>query len=180
MNTTILDLSKLMPPPAEPLDIPSPDDWKRCERELTKLPNDYKEFIRTYGTGCVDDFLYICNPIAPNESLNIISLAAHVLEALEEIACESPDHFSMPRFPTPGGFLPFGGTDNGDNLFWVTEGEPDQWTVAVMGPRAPECFYHNAGMLDFLVAIIRRDVNCDVFRSSFPEPPPLTFAPIRE
>ncbi|WP_197534769.1 SMI1/KNR4 family protein [Symmachiella dynata] len=170
-----------MPPPVIPLEIPSDDDWKRCKRDLTNLPDDYKDFLMQYGSGVVDDFLRVFNPAAENEHLNLISQAKIILSALEESSRNFPDMFSMPSYPATNGFLPFASTDNGDNIFWVVNGQnPNLWTIAVMGPRSPEVFRHESGFVEFLVAMIRSDIRCKIFPSDFPDAPPISFVATRE
>jgi hypothetical protein len=39
------------------------------------------------------------------------------------------DNIPFADFPTHGGLLPFGGTDNGDIVSWITGGAPDEWDV---------------------------------------------------
>lgn len=36
------------------------------------LPLDYKKFINKYGTGSINDFIWILNPFSENENLNLI------------------------------------------------------------------------------------------------------------
>lgn len=40
-----------------------------------------------------------------------------------------PEKCPYPFYPEPGGLLPWAGTDNGDRVCWLTEGQPDGWTV---------------------------------------------------
>lgn len=35
----------------------------------------------------------------------------------------------VPLWPEPGGFLPFGDSIDGDQLGWLTCGEPDEWPL---------------------------------------------------
>ncbi len=176
MMTNLGRLFEVMPPPEEPLEVPTLGDWERCECEISPLPLDYRAFISAYGTGTVDDFLWVFNPASGNEFLNLVSQRRAILSALAITARQSPARFSMPRFPEPGGFLPFAGTDNGDSLFWVTAGEPDAWTVAVMGPRAPDVYRYEGGLVAFLVAIIAEGFDCGGFPDDFPSGRKVDFA----
>lgn len=169
------ELDLLMPAPAEPLEVPTFEDWQRCERELTAVPDDYRSFVEAYGTGVIDDFIWLVNPISANKYLNLVSQSRIILDALEETSTKFPGMYPMPRFPDPGGLLPFAGTDNGDSLFWVTNGKPNSWTVAVMGPRSPECYCYDCGMLEFVLALLRTELNCAAFPSDVPGTPPLLF-----
>lgn len=165
-----------MPVPAVPLEIPSDEDWKQCERILTALPDDYKAFLASYGTGVVDDFLWVFNPASKNTHLNLNAQIELILSALSQSERAFPEVFSMPRFPAANGFLPVAGTDNGDSLFWVVDGpKPNNWTIAVMGPRSPKVFSHNSGFVAFLRGLIRGDVHCDIFPSDFLRSPTVSF-----
>lgn len=168
-------LKRLINVPTNPLEVPTLDDWRDYERDLTVLPSDYKEFISLYGTGLVDQFLAVYNPASRNDYLNLLWQREAALSVLSEKVLRSPDMYPMTCFPEPEGFLPFAGTDNGDTLYWVTRGKPADWTVAVMGPRNPKVFRYEGGMVDFLIAILRREVHCSVFPSGFPDPPPVSF-----
>ena len=172
---TFQKLTELTPPPEAALEVPSIEQWQDVERRLGSLPSDYRRFIETYGTGLLDEFVWIFSPCAANEYVNLESQAKVILDGLAQSAAEFPDVFGMPRHPDPGGFLPFGSTDNGDNLFWVTKGNPDDWTVAVMGPRSPDCFYHDGGMVDFLTKLLGREFQCSIFPDDFPADAPLEF-----
>lgn len=49
------------------------------------LPDDYKDFLREYGSGRVGQFLWIFNPFSKNENLNLerqVRLQAAVLREL--------------------------------------------------------------------------------------------------
>lgn len=170
-------LAELLPPPGIPLEVPSEDDWTRVESRLGSLPSDYRRFLSVYGTGLIDEFVWIFNPSTVNENVNLEQQSKTILEGLADSARQFPDVFTMPRYPEPCGFLPFGSTDNGDNLFWITKGNPDDWTVAVMGPRSPDHVSHEGGMVDFLCSILSKEVQCKVFPDDFPADAPLEFAP---
>jgi hypothetical protein len=68
-----------------------------------------------------------------------------------------PTSFGIPIFPESDGYLPYGVTDNGDTLFWVTTGAPGEWTMAVMGPREPEVFVFPGGVVEFLADLLCRE-----------------------
>jgi len=176
MNS-LKELVEVLAPPESPLEVPAESDWSRCKRDLGMLPSDFIDFLSIYGTGTIDEFLWIFNPASKNEFLEFESSIRRILEALRETASQFPGDFPMPIYPDPGGFLPFGTSDNGDTLFWVTEGEPDEWKVAVMGPRSPDVFHFSGGMVEFLTQVLLRKVSCDRFPDDFPGDPPITFTP---
>ena len=130
-------LRSLVPPPQELLEPADPAAWPRVEAELgTALPADYKQFVEHYGTGVFDDFLWVLSPFATELEANLLAAAG-----------------AAPGPPGQGGLLPFGGTDNGDLLCWRTGGDPDGWTVVVVGTRAHDEEGHAAGMVAFLARL---------------------------
>ncbi|WP_460363254.1 hypothetical protein [Actinocorallia lasiicapitis] len=57
-------------------------------------------------------------------------------------------------------------TDNGDRCVWLTEGDPENWRIAVFFDwRWWVC---NGGLLDFLIGILTRQVRCPLFPRIFP------------
>jgi len=48
-----------------------------------------------------------------------------------------PDFHPLAAWPEPGGFLPFALSVDGDQLAWLTVGDPDTWRVVVV-PRDDE------------------------------------------
>lgn len=165
---TIDHLLAVMAPPVNPTEIPGPRAWKAVEGRLgMPLPIDYKEFIEIYGSGKIADFLWIFNPFSINENLNLekqIENQARVLAELQLYGESIPYRL----FPERGGVLPFGITDNGDVLFWLTAGAPDDWVVVVNEARAPNWELYNFSMSGFLAAVLQRQVLCGIFPKDFP------------
>jgi hypothetical protein len=169
------DLIALMAPPKRPLEVPTASDWEQVERQLGRVPTDYRQFVTTYGTGTVDQFLWIFNPATGNPHLELRAAGTQHLEALRQTKQEFPPEFDVPLHPEPGGLLPFGLSDNGDILYWRAAGEPDTWRVCVMGPRAPETFDFDGCAVEFLTAVLSGEVVCDRFPGDFPDEPPIEF-----
>ena len=66
-------LRQLLPPPANPVEPGRPDGWAKVEAALgTGLPGDFKGFTELYGSGTVDDFLYLFNPFAQGPDGNLV------------------------------------------------------------------------------------------------------------
>lgn len=172
-------LKAVLPPPRDPLEVPSEGDWAVLARRFAEVPPDYKDLIGAYGTGTIDMFLWVLNPVAENEHLNLERRSKVLLAALGESAEKFPEYFSRPLFPATGGLLPCAITDNGDTVFWETEGAPARWPIVVMGPRAPELFRFPGGIVDFLYAVLSRATRCDRFPKEFPSEDVVVFTPSR-
>jgi hypothetical protein len=119
---TIATLTALIPPPADPIDATG--DWDAAERDLgTAFPADFKDLIKTYGTGMFGG-LWLANPLRPWGREAIRERIAGFRELRE--ACE----FALPLFPEQPGFLPWGSDSNGHLYCWWADGSPDSWPVA--------------------------------------------------
>jgi hypothetical protein len=147
-------LGRLLPPPAEPLEPGRPDGWAEVEAALgTGLPSDFTAFTERYGSGKVDDILYLFNPFTRGPDGNQLIEKDRVLAGYRQTRARFPDRLPWPPFPEPGGVLPLGRTDNGDELYWVTQGQPDQWPVALLEARAALQEVHPMSVTGFLAAL---------------------------
>lgn len=162
-------LELLIPPPLVPYEAPQDDGWNNIERKLnTTLPRDYKQFIERYGSGRIDEFLSILNPFSSNKHRDLLWQMEMQLGTLRELKEGGTEIVPFEFFPSPGGLLPFGLTDNGDVLYWLTVGQPDNWSVAVNAGRSPEWDTYQVGMVEFLWKILGRQDSCKIFPSDFP------------
>ena len=174
----IARLTALVPPPAEPVETGEAGRWGEVEAALgTALPSDYKALIGTYGSGRFGDFLYLFNPFAPSGDGNLADEKDAVLADYAESRAKFPERYPLPPFPEPGGVLPLGRTDNGDELYWITEGEPDAWPVALFGSRESEHERHEGGVASFLTACAEGRLETAIMPRSMTKSSGLEFAP---
>jgi hypothetical protein len=167
MTATLLDLDRLRrlaPPPEIPLEPGHPARWPAVEAALgTALPADYKAFVAAYGTGMFDDFLYVFTPFATDSDGNLLRQRDVALQAFTWLRERVPEVAPLPAFPEPGGLLPLGRTQNGDQLFWLTEGEPDGWPVVAFASRSTEPERHELGLVAFLARLLSGTLPTAVF-----------------
>jgi hypothetical protein len=158
--------------PLIPAEVPSSQDWIELERRIgSKLPGSYKSFISRYGSGCIDNFLWILNPFSKYENLNLekqIEVARAVLSDL----IEDGENIPYSIYPERSGLLPVGRTDNGDIIYWVTDGRPDDWSIAINEARGPSWWSYRGPFDQFLIAILLRESVCDIFPDNFPSDHP--------
>ncbi|MFI0242453.1 SMI1/KNR4 family protein [Streptomyces sp. NPDC016845] len=116
-----------LPPPAVAVD--GRGDWAAAERTLgTRLPDDYKRLVETYGRGDFWDALCLCTPFG---DANPVRLAADLAEDYGPLRESAPEDYPYPLFPEPGGLLAWAVTDCGGHVCWLTEGAPASWPVIV-------------------------------------------------
>jgi hypothetical protein len=160
-------LRRLLPPPAEPLEPAPPGGWAEVEAALgTGLPEDFKAFTELYGSGKVDDFLYLFNPFAEGQDGNLLFEKDRVLAAYAETRAKFPARLPLPPF-----------TDNGDELFWVTRGDPGDWPVALLESRAARQEIHRMPVTGFLVALATGELDTGILPDDVVHRPRHQFAP---
>ena len=125
---TLTSLRTIIAPPDLPRESGSPAAWAAVEEELgIALPNDYKEYVHTFGTGKIADFVLPYNPFSDNRFLNLLKQVPKQVGTLRQMKEEfGEEECPYPLYPDPAGLLPWGCTDNGNILFWLTTGHPDE------------------------------------------------------
>jgi hypothetical protein len=170
-------LEHIITPPKRPLEVPTTEEWSSYEQRLRLgFPADYRQCISRYGTGRFDEFIWILNPRASNTYLNLFDQSERVLAGERELS-EKHGRTAVPfrLFPELGGLLPFGGTDNGDVLYWNTAEKPDRWTVVVNATRSFDYEEFKMNMTTFLGRVLSGKMKCKAFPDDFPSENP-TFA----
>ncbi|MBA3947648.1 MAG: SMI1/KNR4 family protein [Herpetosiphonaceae bacterium] len=144
-------LKQRVAPPVAPLETGSPEQWAAAEAQLgVQFPDDYKALVDTYGTGGFNDFLYVFNPFARNQYRNLFKGKDVMLDAYNVSRSQFPEYSPYPAFPETGGLLPWGTTDNGDELYWQTEGQPNAWSLVLFDARHGRNERYQLGITDFL------------------------------
>ena len=78
-----------------------------------------------------------------------------------------PEDFPYDVYPTNGGILPWGRTDNGDTLNWIVNTYGD-WAILVDGGSG-DYFEYNGSMTGFLYGVLSSSIVCSIFQSNFPD-----------
>ena len=149
-------------------------DWSAVEEKLgIHLPADYKDFISTYGTGQINDYLYILNPVSINENINLFdwieSIKSSSILCLRDFGAPTPPFI----YPEPAGVIPWGYTDNGEGFYWIPEKgiDPMLWPCTIIEERSGENETINAPMSTILLGFLSKRlavcmINMEPFFSS--------------
>ncbi|SFH72223.1 hypothetical protein SAMN04515618_102128 [Collimonas sp. OK307] len=165
---TIKELTAVLQPPEVPIEAPSSGGWSEVERRLkTALPQDYKDYVEIFGSGAVSNFLWILNPFSVNPNLNLEQQLKTQTDVLGDLRNYGED-VPYRCFPQAGGIFPFALSDNGDVLYWLTNGLPAEWTVVVNEARGPEWQHFDLPMTDFVTGVLTKKFSCHIFPSNFP------------
>lgn len=168
---SIKDLKKILIPP--PSSDQTANHWSLIETQLSiKLPCAYKIFIDTYGTECIDDFLWVLNPFARNKNLSFDRIRK-TLDAFNYLKTNIPEEYNFNLYPENPGLFPWASTDNGDDIFWFTEGDPDTWPIIVYETRSPEYIEYKKSVTDFIYEILSKQLICPFFPDDFPSNAPV-------
>lgn len=168
----LVDLIREVAAPKNPV-ATGPLAWGEIEARLgCALPDDYKEYIETFGLGCLDGFLYVFSPFSENRNLNLFAQVETRLAALRELKASSRDEVQYPLFPETGGLLPWGASDNGDVLFWLTEGQANEWGVVINAGRDARCEEYAGGMAYVLSQLLSGAAVSKIFPVDFPSNQP--------
>jgi len=74
--------------------------------------------------------------------------------------------------------LPLGRTDNGDELYWVTDGDPDGWPVALVESRAALQELHRMPVTGFLAALAADQLVSRILPEALLDRPSHRFTPL--
>jgi hypothetical protein len=170
-------LRTILAPPLAPSELPPRRAWPAVEEGFARLPQDYKEFIETYGSGYIGEgYLSVFNPFSKNQYLDLVYQAENVRTAFASLKREHPLAYAFDFFPALGGLLPFGVNVDGAYLLWQTAGHPDAWSIAVLACDAPRIEGFQMGMVEWLAKILSGQIRCSFFPADLLQGP-VTFTP---
>jgi hypothetical protein len=146
-------LRLLVPPPQAP--YLGGGTWEELfERLGTRLPAEYVALMDRYGAGCWSNWLRFFTPLRTN-GRGLVDHAAQMLDAYRSVRADFPQYHPLPVWPEPGGFLPFARSIDGDQLGWLTEGDPDAWPLIVYPRHADQGPPLASNLIDTLLEWLR-------------------------
>jgi len=146
-------LWEIMPPPERPYAIGTPGAWSAVEAQLGfVLPRDYKEFIDTYGSGRIADFLVVMSPFDPAPGSNLLQDYSSTLELFRTARARDIAECPYPLYPELDGLFPWGKDDQAQTLFWWQVGPPDSWSIVVTSAEASYFWRFEQTLTEMLVS----------------------------
>jgi hypothetical protein len=152
---SLLHIKALVPPPSRPCELGDIKNWPAVEEKLSlSLPTDYRDFVLTYGTGLFARFYIIYNPFSTSEWSNLEICVERLCSQEREFKRDWPDRVPFPIYPECPGLLPWGGDENGNYYYWLTDGRPDSWQVVSDEVRGEGFREYGRCMTDFLCDVM--------------------------
>jgi hypothetical protein len=123
---SIADLILVSPPPKAPDESGSIVELQRIEAEMgVVLPTDYRQLAVLYGSGFfVGTYLKIWNPFVTN-------IFRETATGGLRYSFDRGD-LPWPPYPSRPGVLEFGHNENGHQVVFLVDGEPDTWPIIVI------------------------------------------------
>ncbi len=159
------ELLSVVVPPTQPVD--SSGDWGEVVTQLGfSLPVDYMQFVETFGSGSLNDFIWVMNPFAANRNINLLYHLSRALGGLRLLKENHPELVPYPLLFEPGGLFPWGATDNGDLLCWITRGESGHWPTVVLARHSSDTAKFAMPMTAFLAGLLSGKLVCNLLPGS--------------
>ncbi len=81
----------------------------------------------------------------------------------ESFGKDAPEKFPFNAYPEPSGLMAIGGIETGGNIYYLTEGAPQQWTIVVYAEDFYEFAWCKKSLTGFLVDWLFGDFNPPFF-----------------
>jgi uncharacterized protein (TIGR02996 family) len=166
-------LTSLVSPPPVPVEVPSDADWLHVESRLDRrLPEDYKRIVAAYGSGLMARWITVLNPRSQASEHNLVEWATYVIEVICRgiHRLDEDEDFEYPFYPSEGGLLPCAHTLGGDQICWLTRGDPADWPIVVLPREIDERVGPYRGPLaDFLVDLFLGTVRSVIWNTYPPK-----------
>lgn len=161
------ELTAFVEIPKTPSEVPAKPNWEKIEKKIgLKLPSDYKNFVITFGSGLLGSFVYVFNPFSKNEGIELTAGITSLCKTLKQLkAHEGEREVPFPIYPDTPGLLPWGGDENGNGYYWLTDGKPDQWPTIVCAGRDSRWQKFDMSMTTFLAKSLQGEIKCKIWPS---------------
>jgi hypothetical protein len=158
MTDYFAELLKIMPLPEKPEERGITSDWEVIEKKLgTKLPDDYKAYINSFGSGVICGDLWVYNPFSDAQGLKLEAIE-NILAMYRVMEEGLPKEFSYSFYPEKEGLLPCAGSEQSFFLMWHTVGEPNDWPIVVMDFVDMSERATSYSLTEFIIKYLRKEI----------------------
>lgn len=177
---TIRMLQSIVSPPVPPVETGDSTRWTDVESQLgIQLPDDYKAFIASYGSGNLAGFIHVFNPFSNSPHLSLTANIEKINAVYRHLrTSEGEKQVPYDVFPLRPGLLPWGRNEFGNYMFWLTKGSPDKWPIVLAEGRSDHYERYSMTMTKFLVKALRRELGSHCWPDEVPaDSDPIVFYP---
>lgn len=174
-------LMSVVAPPSSPIETGTEHKWEHMQKLVAAaLPRDFYDFGMVYGSGGFRDpniDIWIYQPFWHRfkESVNYYNALLSRFKA-----DQGDQYIPYDVFPASSGLLVWGNDVEGNELYWLTEGKPDDWPIIIRG-RDDSWEEHNGPMTSFLAKAFTRQIDVHVWPDPyFVDPSKIIFVPETE
>lgn len=122
------------------------------------LPKDYIDFLKIYGLGSVDNFLWILSPLTKNNHLNLFFKTKQIFATFDEE--EYPQVSGLIHYLKRNLSFLVGISENGDYIFYTYD-EPKE-RITVIDNRFGEGEYFLLGFSEFILNMVTGKMNSNI------------------
>lgn len=123
--------SFILPRPKEPYEAGKHELWEAAQSVMgLEFPQEYRDYIDSYGTGVIGGQLLIYNPFSTHPCVNLYSVALRKLAVLRGLKKNYGDE-KCPFLvhPKKGGLFPVGEFKPGHTLYWLPTPDSNNWKL---------------------------------------------------
>jgi hypothetical protein len=163
MLSSLLELIELVPPPNRPIHTGLNQDITQVENTIgSALPVDYIEYIHHYGECLWYNHIYVVSPF--NSGLSSLwGWHQYNIEQLKSLFSGYLPLVKHQVFPEKNGLLLCGGDLWGEHIAWVTDGEPNNWSIVYFNYDCGLYNKYDMNITTFLLKIIKNEIEPDCF-----------------
>ena len=152
--------------------------WADVEYRLgLPCPPDFKQLLATFGEHAWGGFLWVLSPSSSNENLHLERRGHRLPGALHELRRKDADEIPFALYPETSGLLPWGVTDNGDMLLWLTQGPAHWWPTIIVEARGPHHERHQFSATQLLARFLQAELESRLLLELFEGEAPLDSDP---
>lgn len=160
-------LKKLLIPPDNIDDMAIEKNIELVEKHYKlKFPQDYIQFITTYGSGQINEFINIYSTINSAAYYEMIESECRYYRDFKE---KFPEKYTYNAFPKQNRLFPLGRTDGGCLMWWHMAIEPENWTIVIYDENSWENEKFDMQLCEFIYKYFTRKIRCKGFPDSLLE-----------
>jgi hypothetical protein len=154
------ELLAVIPPPENPIDAGTLERWPSViERVGIALPDDLRDIGIHYGSGrFANGEIQIFNPFAEGYT----TLVECECQILRDLRGADPEEVPFGIYPERSGLFPWGRDYNGNTMLWLTNGDPNEWTI-VLAAEEGGYEHWDLPLATFLAKVFTHQIKCVIW-----------------